>query len=521
MSGAIQILKFLASSLIVWSLVFAVPGQTDEYDLLWSEFDARPLTQDEKRFLQAGLAFEGLYKGLLDGKWGGMSQRALELYSVRETDSSPVNIHMATLAFRFVALIERDGWDYLHLDDLNISLLFPFNAAEEGEPFSVFSNWLHTESSLELSMGMADLDDTQAFHEYVVSLNDTGSEPYIVRKPGLAVTSLTSRDGSTLYLRSDYTDGAWSSIMLTAEEADGSLLNAVAGSITVGYMPPLDFIASGLLGQVIDLTLALAEEDEDAATGNRDANAQPSNGDETTLGGTGTAFVVSNEGHLLTNAHVVEGCEIITVNGLKASVLETSTLFDLALVQSVQLSGKQVAAFAHRPAMLNLDIVVAGYPLGGLLGGFNITRGTVSGLKGLAGSESTMQISAPVQPGNSGGPVLAADGSVVGVVVSKLDAMAIAELTGDIPQNVNFAVRGELAKLFLVQNGITPNISAIAELTGDIPQNVNFAVRGELAKLFLVQNGITPNISDSGIRLDPVELGQRAHRFTYLVECMH
>jgi hypothetical protein len=52
-----------------------------------------------------------------------------------------------------------------------------------------------------------------------------------------------------------------------------------------------------------------------------------------------------------------------------------------------------------------------------------------------------MQISAPVQPGNSGGPVIDKSGNIIGVVVSKLDAVRAAELTGDIPQNVNFAVQ--------------------------------------------------------------------------------
>ena len=477
-------LKCLFSSLIVWLTIFAVPGQTGEYDLLWKEFDARPLTQDEKRLLQVGLAFEGLYHGLLDGKWGRISQRALERYSKRETDSTAANFHMATLMFGLVELVEQDGWDFLHLNDLNVSFLFPFETAVEGEPLGTFATRQHTKSSLAFSMGMADLDETGGFHEYVISLNDSGSKPYTVRKPGLAVTSSTSRDGSILYMRSDYTRGSWTTIILGADAEDGNLLNVVAGSITVGSPPPMELPEGGLLNQVIELAVAMAVENDDAVTGGGDARARISQDDEASRGGTGSAFVVSDNGHLLTNAHVIEGCKVITVNGLKATVLETSALFDLALIQSLQLSGRQAAAFAQQPASLNLDIIVAGYPLGGILGGLNITRGTVSGLKGLEGSEFTMQISAPVQPGNSGGPVLATDGSVVGVVVGKLNAVAV------------------------------------ADLTGDIPQNVNFAVRGELAKLFLFQNGVTPKIAGTRFTLDPVELGRRAQRFTYFVECI-
>lgn len=58
--------------------------------------------------------------------------------------------------------------------------------------------------------------------------------------------------------------------------------------------------------------------------------------------------------------------------------------------------------------------------------------------------------------------MLASDGSVVGVVVSKLNAKKISEISGDIPQNVNFAVRGEIAKLFLSQNGVDPLLDTSA-----------------------------------------------------------
>ena len=59
---------------------------------LWSEFDARPLSLTEKRFLQAALAMEGYYNGLLDGIWGNGSQSALERYTAAEFEGmKPAN----------------------------------------------------------------------------------------------------------------------------------------------------------------------------------------------------------------------------------------------------------------------------------------------------------------------------------------------------------------------------------------------------------------------------------------------
>lgn len=150
----------------------------------------------------------------------------------------------------------------------------------------------------------------------------------------------------------------------------------------------------------------------------------------------------------------------MTVDGKPARQVAQDETFDLALVPSDGLAGTPAASFAASPARLNSDVTVVGYPLNGLLGGLNVTRGAVASLKGMGGDATRMQISAPVQPLNSGGPVLDAYGSVVGVVVAKLDAQVVANVFGDIPQNVNFAIRGEIAKLFLFQNCVEPGVTA-------------------------------------------------------------
>ncbi len=101
-----------------------------------------------------------------------------------------------------------------------------------------------------------------------------------------------------------------------------------------------------------------------------------------------------------------------------------------------------------------------GFPLSGLLSsGPTLTTGDVSALAGLRDNPTNIQISAPVQPGNSGGPLLDSQANVIGVVVSKLNAARIAEMTGgDIPQNVNFAVKGTEALAFLRANGVQPRV---------------------------------------------------------------
>ena len=174
--------------------------------------------------------------------------------------------------------------------------------------------------------------------------------------------------------------------------------------------------------------------------------------------GTGTAFTVSSEGHALTNHHVIDGCKEIRVAGQDGAikVVTSDTVNDLALLQ---MPGRaNAAALTDNPAKLRQgeDVVVYGYPLNAVLSsGGNLTPGTVSALSGLGNNTNQIQITAPIQPGSSGSPVLDKKGNVVGVVSMKLSDSKMAKATGQIGQNVNFAVNGQTVKAFLDANKVS------------------------------------------------------------------
>jgi hypothetical protein len=167
----------------------------------------------------------------------------------------------------------------------------------------------------------------------------------------------------------------------------------------------------------------------------------------------GSGFAVA-PGVVVTNAHVVEGCRALRVlHGAQARggrVLAIDREQDLAAVQS-DLAVPAVLALRASPALRVGESVVAfGFPLAGSLSREgNLTTGNVSALAGLRDDARYLQITAPVQPGNSGGPLLDDSANVIGVITAKLDAVAIAKRTGDIPQNVNFAVNGQSLERFL------------------------------------------------------------------------
>ena len=169
--------------------------------------------------------------------------------------------------------------------------------------------------------------------------------------------------------------------------------------------------------------------------------------------GTGTAFFVSKSGQAITNHHVIDGCKEVRVEG-RDGVVKVSTsdvVNDLALLQ-VPGTVNATAVINADPAKLRQgdDIVVFGFPLNAVLSsGGNLTPGVVSALTGLGNNTNQIQITASIQPGSSGSPVLNKKGEVVGVVSMKLSDAKMAKATGQIGQNVNFAVGGQTLKSFL------------------------------------------------------------------------
>jgi S1-C subfamily serine protease len=184
----------------------------------------------------------------------------------------------------------------------------------------------------------------------------------------------------------------------------------------------------------------------------------------------GTGFYVSDQGHIITNHHVIDGCKNMKVHS-KGKVLETlkiaqDELNDLALLK---ISGKpsHVFALSSESAFPLQDIVVAGFPFGDeISSSLKFTRGIVSSLTGIGNNYSEIQIDAALQPGNSGGPIMDDYGNIIGVAVAKLDIKAIIEDYGVIPENTNFGVKSSAVRNLMEGNGIpfkSPNTEVVSK----------------------------------------------------------
>ena len=170
---------------------------------------------------------------------------------------------------------------------------------------------------------------------------------------------------------------------------------------------------------------------------------------------TGSGFVVTSDGYIVTNRHVVAGCRTITVKAdsstsITARVVALHPRDDLAVIRADATFDTTAGFRAGAPIRPGDDVVAVGFPLAGLLADEpSVSTGSVNALAGLHNNPAMLQMSAPVQQGSSGGPLFDASGNIVGVVVTKLNARLVAEETGDLPQNVNFALKGDVARGFL------------------------------------------------------------------------
>ncbi|MET3910722.1 S1-C subfamily serine protease [Bradyrhizobium sp. S3.3.6] len=178
--------------------------------------------------------------------------------------------------------------------------------------------------------------------------------------------------------------------------------------------------------------------------------------------GFGTGFVVSASGHIVTNNHVIDGCSELKGNltgepAMVLRVVSSDANNDLALLQpSSAVAFKDFARIRDRSFHSGDSVVAIGFPYHGLLtSDFTVTTGIVSSLSGMLNDTRFLQISAPVQPGNSGGPLFDNSGQIVGVVTGKLPGLRIAAATGNIPENINFAIKTGALRDFL-DNSVVP-----------------------------------------------------------------
>ncbi|MBI3381090.1 MAG: trypsin-like peptidase domain-containing protein [Aquabacterium sp.] len=168
-------------------------------------------------------------------------------------------------------------------------------------------------------------------------------------------------------------------------------------------------------------------------------------------GAQGTGFLIGDDGFILTCAHVLgeEKTATVTLNGNRyfADVVKADKDADLALLKTRDKPNPAVTSLSFRSVNkdyhMGEDVFTIGYPLSSLLGNSaRMTKGLLSAATGLRDDPKQVQVSAEIQPGNSGGPLLDKDGQIIGVIQQTINPFAVAQATGGaLPQNINFSIK--------------------------------------------------------------------------------
>ncbi len=173
----------------------------------------------------------------------------------------------------------------------------------------------------------------------------------------------------------------------------------------------------------------------------------------------GSGIIIDASGHVLTDNHVIANCLDIRVTTdagstpAPARLVANDARLDLALLDAAMRTPAYARFRDSQSLHPGESLVATGFPLTGLVSPeMAVTTGSLTASSGMQGNAGVFQFSAPVQPGNSGGPVLDGSGRVVGITTSVMNGLALAALTGGaLPQNVNFATKSNVARDYLAR----------------------------------------------------------------------
>ena len=177
----------------------------------------------------------------------------------------------------------------------------------------------------------------------------------------------------------------------------------------------------------------------------------------------GTGFFVSNNGHIITNDHVIVGCRNVTITKdgkyVEVDVLAYDEKNDLAILKA-NLRPKKFYKISKKDPQLMDDVVIAGYPLGNKVStSIKTTKGSVTSLSGVGNNFSEFQTDAALNKGNSGGPIIDKGGNVIGVAVAKIQQEGV--------EGFNFGIKSSVLKSFTNSN----NLRLITASRSRISQN--------------------------------------------------
>ena len=444
------------------------------------EFDARLLSRDDKRVVQAALVAATDYNALLDGAWGRGSQSALERYTTRRfADAKPKWRHLRTLLGEWRDRYAMQGWTPFNFDPDQISTQLPA-ALLEGPLDDEHITMESRDGGLLYRIVFSDRNKALDMHDWAWANHVGARDFYRATPPGRLISGAEIASGKRIYLLTVVRHGVWATYLVQSEPRYDVEAALIVSSFAFG---PQSDLSPDPRGPLAALLAAPAAPPPQLAASTPEA--VPDEGGAG--GGTGTGFFV-NPRDIVTAAHVVEGCRELTLaDGSRAFLVGLDKTLDVAVLSARHPSANWIALDGETPPRLGAEVFALGFPYSGIMDayfdqGLSVTGGNIGSLpRNFGVPEARIMITSPVQPGNSGGPLMTEDGLVVGVVVSRASDEAVYAMTGSLPQNINFATPISNVLAFLEGQGVDlshdPRPSPLRGGVSDETQKAVVAIR--------------------------------------------
>jgi S1-C subfamily serine protease len=435
------------------------------------------LSFEERGNIQLSLIWAGSYSGLVDGELGRRTYKSIQAYQ-QSIGAAPTGALSRSQFDELIAeanlLMGEIGFDIVSDPETGLTLALPTALLSHSGPTRRGFRWVSPDDrSVEIetvAMPVAEQSYLQLY-ERLSRERPNRRVTYRTFEPSFFVVSgyIGTRK---FYSRFQPGPLATRGFSLAWDPSLGPIMDRMAVAM------------SSLL--VVDTSVA--ERPPAELTPDERASPEPEQRADGDIS-LGTGFFVSAAGHLVTNDHVVERCREAVVRladgqASGARILARSSQDDLAILKA-EMAPAAVAEFREgQPVRVGEEVVVFGFPLIGSLGttGGVLTTGHVSALAGPGDHPGLLQMSAPVQSGNSGGPLLDQAGNVIGVVTWK---------TGLRPAGTDF----------------------------EVLQNMNFAVKSSIVTNMLDAHGVPYGTGPSGIAKATTDIADAARRFAALVIC--
>lgn len=413
------------------------------------------LAFDDRAGIQLALIWVGAYNGLIDGQFGRRTHGAIIGYQ-QNIGTSLTGIlspsELPELRAKAARVMREIGFDVMVEPRAGLKLGLPLGLLPRSGPTRRGFSWWSPDRSIEVetvSVPVAEQSYLELY-EWLSRERPNRRVTYRTLKPTFFVVSGQTGGARNFYAR-----------FMPGPTATRGFSLAWDASLS----PVVDRVAVAMSSLLMLDDGAEAEPPQPPADFARRAPQVPGTGSLST----GSGFFVSPAGHLVTNQHVVEDCREIVIRLADgrvggARIIAISTRDDLAVVK-VDMAPPAAAQFrVGQPVRLGEGVVVFGFPLVGSLGTTSgvLTTGHVSALAGPGDHPGILQMSAPVQSGNSGAPLIDQSGNVIGVVTWK-SGMLFGDGKIEVLQNMNFAVKSSVVTNLLDAHGV-PYLTAVSEL---------------------------------------------------------